>query len=141
MSELRTSDTKVNYQIGGSATNGQDYVPLEGFVIIPANAQMAAIPVQVINDNLVEGTETVVITLLGTNNPNDVVNKTPATVSIADDETNRPPMVTTNAGSTVAEGGVDPITANELSSSDLDTPPGGLVYMVTSGPSNGAVRL
>lgn len=141
MSEFRTADTKVNYQIGGSAANGQDYVALENFVIIPANSQSAAIPVQVINDNLAEGTETVVITLLFTNNPNDIVDKTPATVNIADDDINRPPMVATNKGSSVAEGGMDAITASELSSSDLDTPPGGLVYTLTAGPSNGVVRL
>jgi hypothetical protein len=140
MSEFRSTETQVNYQIGGSASNGQDYFPLSGAVIIPPNSQSATIPVQVIDDQLLEGTETVVITLLGTNNPTDVVDKTPATVNIADDDVNRPPMVTTNTGSTVAEGGADVITSSELITTDLDTPASGLTYTVTDLPDNGFLR-
>ena len=88
-----------------------------------------------------KGPETVVITLISTNNPNIAVAATgsTATVNIADNDSNLPPAIGTNTGSTVSEGGVDVITATELSSTDPDTPPGGLTYMVTAGPTNGTV--
>jgi hypothetical protein len=50
--------------VGGSASNGVDYVRLTGQVTIPAGAHAAPIPVDVIDDTLVEGTETVVVTVL-----------------------------------------------------------------------------
>src|SRR5258707_14152368 len=50
--------------MGGSASNGVDYVALTGSVLIPTGALSARIIIQPIDDNLVEGTETVVLTLL-----------------------------------------------------------------------------
>jgi len=53
----------VNYSIGGSATNGADYSRLSGSVVIPVGASSVVIPVNVINDNIYEGSETVNISL------------------------------------------------------------------------------
>ena len=53
----------VFYQISGTASNGVDYEKLSGLVTIPAHAETAEIIVYPIDDNLVEDTETVVLSL------------------------------------------------------------------------------
>jgi hypothetical protein len=54
----------VWYELGGTASNGEDYQKLEGQVTIPTGASRAYILVQPIDDKLVEGTETVVAALI-----------------------------------------------------------------------------
>jgi hypothetical protein len=56
----------VDYEVSGTASNGVDYVRLPGQVNIPAGASSAQIVVRPIDDVLVEGTETVVLTLVPT---------------------------------------------------------------------------
>ncbi len=58
-----TAPLNVLYSVGGSATVGSDYTTLTGGVTIPAGQSTATITVTPINDNLVEGAETVVVTL------------------------------------------------------------------------------
>ena len=53
----------VNYTVSGSATSGSDYVALFGSVEIPAGESTGVITVTPIDDLLVEGNETVVVTL------------------------------------------------------------------------------
>jgi hypothetical protein len=63
----RTGDTSspltVNYTIGGTAGNGVDYATLSGSVVFGAGQSSAVIDVNVINDGLTEGSETVIVTL------------------------------------------------------------------------------
>ncbi len=54
---------EVFYHLGGVAKNGIDYRQLSGRVIIPAGAWCAPVVIDPVDDNLVEGTETVVIEL------------------------------------------------------------------------------
>jgi hypothetical protein len=53
----------VSYTITGTATNGIDYTNLTGTVVIPANQNSVVIPATVTNDQIIEGTETVIMTL------------------------------------------------------------------------------
>ena len=53
----------VNYTVGGTAQGGVDYTGLPGTVTIPAGASSVAVAVYTIDDGLVEGTETVILTL------------------------------------------------------------------------------
>lgn len=53
----------VKYHVGGSATNGVDYVPLPGEVTIPAGERAALISVVPIDDFIPERHETVVLRL------------------------------------------------------------------------------
>jgi hypothetical protein len=53
----------VHYRVSGTAANGVDYVKLSGEVEIPAGSATADIIVNPLDDTLVEGTETVVVTL------------------------------------------------------------------------------
>jgi hypothetical protein len=64
----RTGETnkalRVFYRLSGTARNGVDYLELPGVVTIPEGAAAAEIVVQPIDDELVEGTESVVATLV-----------------------------------------------------------------------------
>jgi hypothetical protein len=63
LSSVSPDDVIVNYGVTGTATSGSDYAPLSGTVTIPAGQTFALIDVAVLDDTLVEGTETVVVTL------------------------------------------------------------------------------
>jgi hypothetical protein len=54
----------VSYRIGGTASNGVDYDKLSGQVTIAAQSETAEIVVNASDDNLAEGTESVVLSLL-----------------------------------------------------------------------------
>jgi hypothetical protein len=55
----------VNYTVAGTAGSGVDYTALTGSVILPAGQNSVGVPVSVINDQIVENTETVILTLTG----------------------------------------------------------------------------
>lgn len=73
-------DTSVAYKLGGTATNGTDYAPLSGIVTIPAGSSMANITVNVVPDTVVEGTETVIVTLTNSFTSTTLIG-TPSTAS------------------------------------------------------------
>jgi hypothetical protein len=54
---------QVFYRVGGSAANGVDYARLSGQVSMPAGAMSAEIAIEALDDDLVEATETVIVTL------------------------------------------------------------------------------
>src|SRR5580765_5595678 len=89
----------VFYRVGGTASNGVDYVTLSGLATIPVGSHTAPIAVAPIDDSLVEGSETVIVTLIPS--PTAVSNyaigfPSTAAISIADNDgtsTNHPPTV------------------------------------------------
>src|SRR5262245_27522069 len=90
----RTGDTSaalsVFFTIGGSATNGADYQGIAGSINIPAGASFVDRVITPVNDPLLEGPETVVLTL--SSNAQYVVGAADdATLTIAD---NPSPVVT-----------------------------------------------
>src|SRR5882672_12709460 len=54
----------INYAIGGSASNGVDYVAIPGSVTIPAGEHSARITIVPIDDTIPECTETVILGLV-----------------------------------------------------------------------------
>jgi Calpain family cysteine protease/Calx-beta domain/Ser-Thr-rich glycosyl-phosphatidyl-inositol-anchored membrane family len=58
-----TNSLAVNYTIGGTATNGQDYDSLTGVAIFSAGSSTAIININPIDDTLFEGKETVQLNL------------------------------------------------------------------------------
>ncbi len=94
LSQPSSTSTTVSYSVSGSATPGSpgtagaDYTALSGSVIIPANQTSAAINVQVLDDSMAEGTESVVVNLTGVSGGTGVVlgANTQATVNIADND-------------------------------------------------------
>jgi hypothetical protein len=61
-------DLTVNYDVGGSATNGVDYVPLPGTVVIPAGQRHVDITVVPIDDGPPDISSTVTLKLTGSTN-------------------------------------------------------------------------
>jgi acetyl esterase/lipase len=57
------SDLTVRYSVSGTATNGDDYAPLTGRVVIPAGSFSAPIPIAVQADDRLEPAESVILTL------------------------------------------------------------------------------
>ena len=82
--DLSTSLT-VTYTVGGTATNGVDYVALSGSVTFAPGSPVATITVLPIDDALPEGDETVIVTLIG-GSGYTVGSPSSATVTIADDD-------------------------------------------------------
>lgn len=89
------ADTEVKYELSGTSTgNGPDYPEaLTGSIIIPAGQQSATLTLNTINDDMVEGTETVVIDIVEINSPyslplgtNIMLNPTVPTLSIFDND-------------------------------------------------------
>lgn len=48
-----TADTSINYQVGGTATNGRDYEVLSGTVIMRAGNSSVSVPLKVINVDVI----------------------------------------------------------------------------------------
>src|SRR5205814_4563639 len=62
------NDLTVDYAIGGTATNGVDYVPLPGSVVIPAGHRLAEITVVPLDDGPPDISSTVVLKLTESTN-------------------------------------------------------------------------
>lgn len=58
-----TAALTLAYAVSGSATNGVDYTRLSGTVTIPVGRSSVTLSVSPVDDSLLEGTETVVVTL------------------------------------------------------------------------------
>lgn len=63
LEQVAAEDTVVRYSVGGTAEAGADYNALAGTVTIPAGQRSSQINVAVIDDQAVEGLETVSVTL------------------------------------------------------------------------------
>src|SRR5690606_23557891 len=86
-----SEDITVTYSISGTAAEGTDYTALTGTAVIPAGQGAVSIPVEVRDDQLIEQTETVIVTLTGGSSDNFTFTGTGgATVEIADDESADP---------------------------------------------------
>ena len=97
----------VNYLVSGSATNGTDYSPLTGSATIPAFDTMVTVAVNVINDAVAEGSETVTLTL----QPNaayTVGTPDSATVTIVDNDL--PSVQISSSPATISEAASTPVT-------------------------------
>ncbi|MGB3221285.1 MAG: Calx-beta domain-containing protein, partial [Desulforhopalus sp.] len=80
--------TLVNYSVTGvGAVNGSDYVALSNSVTVPVGGTVA-IPLTVLDDSIVEGNESVMVTLASTDNPSVNISALFAsdTVAISDDD-------------------------------------------------------
>lgn len=105
---LSTQDTVVSLALTGTATAGADYTAPAATVTIPAGATTATVTVPVLEDNIVEGTETVIATLtaITSGDLSTVLGTTlAATASITDDDF--ADILVTNVDLVTSEGGGD----------------------------------
>ncbi|MFM5946430.1 MAG: S8 family serine peptidase, partial [Dolichospermum sp.] len=94
----------VNIAMSGTATNGTDYTTISTPVNFAAGSAAATVNLNVIDDTLIEGTETAILTVLaGTGYT--VGAAASATVNIADNDL---PIIDLSANQTVVEGLVAP---------------------------------
>jgi hypothetical protein len=99
---ITTNPLTVYYTTGGTAIKGTDYQNLLGSVTIPAGLTTATIPINVIDDTLVEGSETAIVNL--STNTNYNLGTTSGTVTIADNDVVTKPTVSLSvADSSAAE--------------------------------------
>ncbi|WP_069658288.1 Calx-beta domain-containing protein [Arcticibacter eurypsychrophilus] len=83
-----SEDTKVTYTIGGTAAAGSDYEALTGIATISANTNSRLVDIAVIDDKIIEATETVNLALTAADNMsfNPVVDPTMQRVNLSDDD-------------------------------------------------------
>lgn len=86
-SEQFNTSTTVNFTVGGTATPNLDYLTLGTSFTFPANTSAITLNAVVLPDAAVEGDETIILTMTGTNNPNVIIGTMDeATVTIADND-------------------------------------------------------
>src|SRR5207249_2934138 len=101
LTQASATDTLLSYSVGGTAVSGSDFSPLSGSLTIPANQLSATIAVPVMDDTLVEGTETVSVTLsaITSGAPQIALGAAnSATLNIADNDTATVTIATTRDG-------------------------------------------
>jgi N-acetylneuraminic acid mutarotase len=98
----------VNLTIGGTARNGLDYGSIGKTAIIPAGARNVLIKVRPVNDEIVEATESVTLTIDNSSKFRTSSTNANATIRIKDNDggtNSNLPMVTVTANSNAAEAG------------------------------------
>ncbi|MFC7526894.1 Calx-beta domain-containing protein, partial [Parapedobacter sp. GCM10030251] len=86
------ADIGVSYTISGTAAGGTDYAAITGTLVIPAGQNSTMVPVDVLDDAIIEPSETVVLEISGGNDGQYAytvaAGASSATVNIADDDYN-----------------------------------------------------
>jgi Calx-beta domain/Domain of unknown function DUF11 len=132
---VSATNTVIAYSVSGTATPGSDYTALSGTVTIPAGSTTATISFPVVNDVLVEGSETVIVTLTGVTSGLATLGATlVATNTIADNDA---PSVTiantTNGNEAGPVNGVMTVSLNAVSLTNTV-----VAYAVTGTATSGA---
>jgi hypothetical protein len=136
LNKTSATDTVIGYVISGTATAGADYRTLSGTITIPAGELNADIPVEVLDDLLLEGDESVVVRLTAViaGDATTVLDPTPANVTIADDDV--PNHLSIAAAANAAEPGTNGrfvVSLDHISASDTV-----LAYSVSGTAANGS---
>ncbi|HPR26300.1 Calx-beta domain-containing protein, partial [Lentimicrobium sp.] len=124
MSNAADVATVITYSVSGTATPGSDYTTLTGTATIPAGSTSVTIPVEVIDNLIMESSETVVVTLIsitsGDANTSIDTDNDEATVTIADNDVATVSITASDA--TAAEPSNDgEFTVTMTQASDTDT--------------------
>ncbi len=124
----------VTYTVSGTATSGIDFVALAGSFIMPANTLTYNLTLTSLPDIVVEGDETVTVTITGVSGaPALSVNATPATITITDDDL--PSILYSPASVTMPEGSTSTIEVW------LSNPPAGSVTLNLSTILSGVLTI
>lgn len=101
LSAATTKNVSIPYTVSGTATNGADYTIVTSPLVISAGATSGTIQVTINNDTLVEGNETVIVTL-GTPTNATLGSPSVETLTITDNDNGAPTNITLSSN-TVAE--------------------------------------
>ncbi|MFZ4765174.1 MAG: Calx-beta domain-containing protein, partial [Roseimicrobium sp.] len=107
----------VNYTLGGTATADVDYTALSGSVTIPAGSPGADVPIAVINDTAVEGTDTITFEFA----PGSYSRSAGTVLFIADNDTNTQTVAFASRGA-AGEESVGTVTVPVALASAATTP-------------------
>ncbi len=116
--------TDINFTVGGTATPGQDYVPLPNSVSIPPGQTSVVLPVTIIDDGIVEGPETIVLTV-----QTSLCSTETFTMTIVDPT----PISVTATGATMCQG-AGPVSISASATGGN----GPITYSWSNGAGNGA---
>ena len=122
-SAINSTNTVVAFTLGGTATEGSDYTAITHSVTIPANTTTATITIPVIDDAMVESTETVTVTLVSpitSGNAGISVDTTTASRTIADNDSTTVSVAGTLNGSETGPAGAT-FTVTQSATSSTDT--------------------
>ncbi|MCU4177850.1 beta strand repeat-containing protein, partial [Carboxylicivirga sp. N1Y90] len=115
------TDTEISYTVTGTATPDADYTALTGSATLLAGQTEVTIPVAIISDVLVEGDETVILTLTSTDNGDLTVGSpNTATITITDDDSESVNIVATTQALESGTNGLFTITATNSFGTDTD---------------------
>jgi uncharacterized repeat protein (TIGR01451 family) len=134
-SAAATVDTVLTYTVGGTATSSSDFTALSGSVTIAAGNTTADISLPMLNDAVVEATETAIVTLSNfTARDPDVSlgTTTAATVNIADNDTATVTIAKFSDGAESSTNGIFRVTQSAQSSTDTV-----VTYAVTGTATSG----
>ncbi|NLB55762.1 MAG: DUF2341 domain-containing protein, partial [Lentisphaerae bacterium] len=106
---LKTGALDVFYTVGGTATPGDDYEELSGYLIIPSGSASADITITPFFDHFLEGTETVIITL----GDGPYVHGTPSSVTVSIEDFGTITRTWTGAGANALASNPDNWVGNE----------------------------
>ena len=101
LSNPSDTDTTVTYTVAGDATAGDDFTPLSGTVTILAGQTTATIDVSVLDNGVLEATESLTVTLdsITAGNTDVTIGAVDsATVTIADDDTAEVTVIANDPG-------------------------------------------
>ena len=117
---ISATNTVIAYTVSGTATSGSDYTALSGTVTVPAGSTIATISIPVIDDAIVEGNETVVVTLTSVSSGLATLGATlTATNTIADNDSATVTIAnTTNGAEAGPVNGVMTVTQTAVSATN-----------------------
>ncbi len=122
------TDTEIGYSVAGTSTSGLDFSALSGTATITAGQFSTIITVPVLEDAIVEGSETVIITLTGVTSGTAVLDPVPAnltaTNTILDDDSATVSILNTTDGTENGSGtvtnGILTVTQTAVSATNTD---------------------
>ncbi|MDM8003460.1 MAG: Calx-beta domain-containing protein, partial [Bacteroidota bacterium] len=134
-----TSDVTVSYAAtGGTATAGSDYTIIPGPVTIPAGSLTATFTINIINDALVEPSETVIT---GLSNPSPGISigtQNSHTYTILNDDTVYAAFSSATASGAEGNAAAAVSSLQIVVSGGIITTPGSIIVMVSNGTASSA---
>ncbi len=123
MSAESDKDTEVTYTVTGTADGGVDYTTLSGTVAIAAGEKSATIDISVVDDAVLEESETVIVALVGTDDGDASIDDTnnTASITIADNDTATVSIAASDADAAEPnDDGQFTVTLSQISDKDTD---------------------
>ena len=113
------ADIVVLYDLGGTADNNTDYAGLSGSLTIPSGSTTASLAIDPVDDSIVEGDETVELTLVGIASGPGVVTGSPRTLTISDNDNASISIAAVQNGAEPSTAGLFRVTSNSSAHSGI----------------------